>query len=64
MEKVEDPRVGETKEVRPKGARGMSLKACVAKAAGWTLEKANAKLPQAKRLMLIKHNDLKQDVFP
>ena len=33
MEKVEDIRVGETKEVRPKGARGMSLRPCVAKAA-------------------------------
>ena len=59
MEKAEDIRIGETKEVRPmkeeedssngqvrkriiKGQRGISLRACVAKAAGWTLEKANA----------------------
>ena len=26
--------------------RGISLRACVAKAAGWTLEKANASPPQ------------------
>ena len=42
MEKVEGPRDGKTKKVRPKGARGISLRACVAKAAGWTLEKANS----------------------
>ena len=46
MEKVEDIRVGETKEVRPKRARGISLRACVAKAAGWTLEKANSTTSQ------------------
>ena len=33
---------GETKEVGLKGARGKSLKACVAKAKGWTLEKDNS----------------------
>ena len=44
------------KEVKIKRARGMSLRACVAKAARWTLE-------QAKRLRLIKHNDLKRYVF-
>ena len=42
MEKVEDPRDGKTKEVRPKDAKGKSLKACVAKAKGWTLEKGNS----------------------
>ena len=47
MGKVDDPRDGETKEVRPKVARGMSLKACVATAAGWTLEKANPTANQA-----------------
>ena len=63
MEKAEDIRIGETKEVRPmekvedpsngqvkkriiKGQRGISLRACVAKAAGWTLEKANATTSQ------------------
>ena len=33
---------GNAKEVKIKGARGISLKACVAKAAGWSLEKANS----------------------
>ena len=42
MEKVEDFRNGKTKEVGLKGARGKSLKACVAKAKGWTLEKGNS----------------------
>ena len=46
MEKVEDIRVGKTKKVRPKRARGISLRACVAKAAGWTLEKANSTTSQ------------------
>ena len=41
MENVEDPSKGKAKEVKIKGARGISLRACVAKAAGWTLEKAN-----------------------
>ena len=42
MEKVEDPQDGKTKAVKPKGTRGISLRVCVAKAAGWTLEKANS----------------------
>ena len=42
MENVEDSRNGKTKKVKTKGARGISLRACVAKAAGWTLEKANS----------------------
>ena len=42
MENVKDSRDVETREVKTKGARGISLKACVAKAAGWTLEKANS----------------------
>ena len=46
MEKVEDSSNDKTKERIIKGARGISLKACVAKAAGWTLEKANAATSQ------------------
>ena len=46
MDMVEDPSKSKTKEVKIKGARGISLRACVAKAAGWTLEKANASLVQ------------------
>ena len=42
MEKVEDSSNGEVKKRIIKGQRGISLRACVAKAAGWTLEKANA----------------------
>ena len=42
MENVEDSRDCKTKEVKTKGARGISLRACVAKAAGGTLEKANS----------------------
>jgi hypothetical protein len=30
------------REIKVKRARGISLKVCVAKATGWTLEKANA----------------------
>jgi hypothetical protein len=30
------------REIKVKRARGISLRACVAKAVGWTLEKANA----------------------
>ena len=74
MEKAEDTRIGETKEVMPmkgeegssngqvgkriiKGQRGISLRACVAKAAGWTLEKANA--AQAKEATTNKQSDSK-----
>ena len=42
MENVEDPSKGKIKEVKIKKARGISLRACVAKAAGWTLEKSNS----------------------
>ena len=42
MDNVEDPSKGKTKEIQIKGARGISLRACVAKAAGWTLEKSNS----------------------
>ena len=42
MENVKDSRDVETRKIKTKGARGISLRACVAKAAGWTLEKANA----------------------
>ena len=46
MEKMNDPNKGKAREVKTKGARGISLRACVGKAAGWTLEKANAPLVQ------------------
>ena len=46
MEKVDDINKGKAKEVKIKGAKGISLRACVAKVAGWTLEKANAPLVQ------------------
>ena len=46
MENVEDPSKGKAKEIKIKGVEGMSLRACVAKAAGWTLEKANAATSQ------------------
>ena len=46
MENVKDSCDGKTKEVKTKGARGISLKACAVKAAGWTLEKANASTSQ------------------
>jgi hypothetical protein len=36
----------EESTARTKVSRGKSLKACVAKAAGWTLEKANESLIQ------------------
>ena len=46
MEKVEDSCDGKKKEVKIKRVRGMSLRACVDKAAGWTLEKANSTTSQ------------------
>jgi hypothetical protein len=46
MGNVVDPSNGKAKEVKIKGARGMSLRGCVAKAAGWTLEKAKASFVQ------------------
>ena len=46
MEEVKEPSHHHTTEVKVKGARGISLRACVAKAAGWTLEKANATTSQ------------------
>ena len=42
MEGVKDSRDDEIRKIKIKGARGISLRACVAKAAGWTLEKANS----------------------
>ena len=42
MESVKGSRDGETKKIKIKGVRGISLRACVAKAAGWTLEEANS----------------------
>ena len=41
MENVGDSGDGKAKEAKTKGVRRISLKVCVAKAAGWTLEKAN-----------------------
>ena len=46
MDKKEDSSNGKVKERIIKGQRGISLRACVAKAAGWTLEKANATTSQ------------------
>ena len=46
------------KEVKTKGARGISLRVCVAKAAGWTLEKANSTTSQEASIN--KQGDLKQ----
>ena len=42
MEKAEDSSKGQVTKRIIKGQRRISLRACVAKAAGWTLEKANA----------------------
>ena len=42
MEKAEDSSNGQVTKRIIKGQRGISLRACVAKSAGWTLEKANA----------------------
>ena len=42
LDGVKDFSHPEMREVKVKRARGISLKACVAKATGWTLEKANA----------------------
>ena len=41
MENAGDSSKGKGREVKIKGARGISLRACAAKAACWTLEKAN-----------------------
>ena len=57
MEKVEDSSKGEVKKRIIKGQRGISLRACIAKAAGWTLEKANA--AQAKEATTNKESDSK-----
>jgi hypothetical protein len=48
MDKVEVSIQAKTKEVKIKGVRGMSLRACVGKAAGWTLEKANSSYHKLK----------------
>ena len=58
MKKVEDSRDGETKEVKTKCAKEISLRACVAKAAGWTLEKANSTTSQEASINKALH-DLK-----
>ena len=42
MAKVVVSDQAKAKEVKIKGVRGMPLRACVAKAAGWTLEKTNS----------------------
>ena len=42
MEGVKDSSYVEMREIKVKRERGISLRACVAKVAGWTLEKANA----------------------
>ena len=41
MDNAKDSCNVETRKIKVKRARGISLRACVAKAAGWTLEKAN-----------------------
>ena len=46
MENVEDSCNSKKNEVKIKRVRGMSLRACVAKAAGWILEKANSTISQ------------------
>ena len=43
---MKDSRDDETRKIKTKRARGISLKACVAKAAGWTFDKANSKTSQ------------------
>ena len=57
MEKTEDSSKGQVTKRIIKGQRGISLRACVAKAAGWTLEKANA--AQAKEATINKQSDSK-----
>ena len=42
MDNIKDFGDGKTKEAKTKGARRISLRACVAKAAGWTLENSNS----------------------
>jgi hypothetical protein len=46
MEGVKGPSYVEMREIKLKIARGISLRACVAKAAGWTLQKANSTTSQ------------------
>jgi hypothetical protein len=46
MEGVKDPSYVEMREIKVKRAREISLRACVAKAAGWTLEKTNSTTSQ------------------
>ena len=46
MEDVKNFGDGKPKEVKIKGARGISLRACVAKAAGWTFEKSQSTTSQ------------------
>ena len=42
MESVKDSCDGETRKTKTKGVRGISLRACVAKATSRTLEEANS----------------------
>ena len=42
MDNVEDSHDDKTKGAKTISSRGISFRACVAKAAGWTLEKANS----------------------
>ena len=44
MENVNNSSDGKTNGVKTKGARGISLRACVAKATGWTLEKSQSSI--------------------
>ena len=46
MDNVKDSGDGKAKEAKIKGARGISLRACVAKAAGWIVEKSNSTTSQ------------------
>ena len=50
MDKVEGSGHVKAKEVKIKGVRGMSLRACVAKAAGWTLEITNSTTSQEAKI--------------
>ena len=42
MDNLEDSHDDKTKGAKTISSRGISFRACVAKAAGWTLEKANS----------------------
>ena len=57
MEQAEDSSTGQVTKRIIKGQRGISLRACVAKAAGWTLKKANA--AQSQKATTNKQSDSK-----